>query len=228
MTFVPTPPPPAPPSQPDPPRARRFSRTQRLVMAGGLAAGLALGGAGISFAASSGSSSSSSSSTTTPANNAPAKPGHGPRGFGFGPGLPGFGGLGRVVHGQATVRTRSGGYQTIAFQVGSVAAVSSTSITVKSADGYIGYSPPGSTASNPHYVVTATTIVNAQRDGIGSVAEGDQVRVIATVPNGGGTATATNITDLSKLKSSRAGFGFGPGSGAFPDNGPGASKPAAA
>jgi hypothetical protein len=180
-------------------------------MAGGLAAGLALGGAGISFAASSGSSSSS---TTTPSNG-PAKVGHGPRAFGLG--LPGFGGLGlgQVVHGQATVRTRDGSYQTIAFQVGSVTAVSSTSITVKSADGV-----------SLTYAVMATTIVNAQRDGISTIKSGDQVRVIAT--QSGSTSTATSITDMTKLKSSRAGFGFGPEPGASPNHAKGASTPAAA
>jgi hypothetical protein len=210
MTFEPTPPPPAPPSQPVPPRVRRFSRAQRLVVAGGLAAGLALGGAGISFAASSGSSSSS---TTRPP-NAPVKPGHGPRAFG--PGLPGFGGLGQVVHGQATVHTRSGSYQTIAFQVGSVTEVNSTSITVKSTDGF-----------SQTYDVTANTIVNAQRDGISSVAKGDEVRVIAT-QSGANKWTATNITDMTKLKNSRAGFGFGPGQGASRNHTSGASTPAAA
>jgi hypothetical protein len=192
---------------------------QRLVMAGGLAAGLALGGAGISFAAS---SNSSSSSTTTPPNT-PVKPGHGPRGFG--PGLPGlggfgrFGGLGQVVHGQATVRTPKGTYQTIDFQVGTVKDVSSTSISVNSPDGSSGW--------NPHnYVVTANTIVNAQRDGISTVKAGDQVWVIAT--ESGGTSTATNITDLTQLKNSWAGFGFGPEPGAGPNHANGASKPAAA
>jgi hypothetical protein len=197
-------------------------------MAGGLAAGLALGGAGISFAASSGSSSSSSSSTTTPPKNTPVKPGHGPRGFG--PGLPGFGGLGfgglgQVVHGQVTVHTRSGGYQTIDFQVGSVTAVSSTSISVKSADGYtIPLQPNGQP-----YAVTANTMVNAQPGGISTVKVGDQVRVIATGPLS--NPTATNITDVSQLKNSRAHFGFGPGPGASGNhaNGAnGASKPAAA
>jgi hypothetical protein len=217
MTFVPTPPPPAPPSQPDPPRARRFNRAQRLVMAGGLAAGLALGGAGISYAATSGSSSSSSSSSTTTPPNAPPKgPGN------FGPGakifprwLPGFGGLGQVVHGQATVHTPSGSYQTIAFQVGSVTTVSSTSITVKSTDGY-----------SQTYGVTASTIVNAQRDGIASVASGDEVRVIAT--QSGSSWTATNITDMTKLKNSWAGFGFGPGPDAGRKHAAGAWTPAAA
>jgi hypothetical protein len=217
MTFAPYPPPPAPPSQPDPPRARRFSRVQRLVMAGGLAAGLALGGAGISFAASSGSSSSS---TTTPP-NAPAKPSHGPRGFGRGLfGFGGFGGLGRVVHGEATVRTQSGGYQTIAFQVGSVTAVSSTSISVQSADGYTIPQTNG-------YAVTPTTMVNAQRDGISTVKTGDQVLVIATKSTSG-QYTATNITDVSQLKNSWAGLGFGPGPGAGDNHASGASTPAAA
>jgi hypothetical protein len=184
-------------------------------MAGGLAAGLALGGAGISFAASSGSSSSS---TTAPPNT-PVKPGHGPRGFGLGlPGFGGFGGLGQVVHGQAVVHTRSGGYQTIDFQVGTVTAVSSTSITVQSTDG----SKSGYTQT---YVVTTETIVNAQRDGIGSVTTTDRVLVLAT---GSGTPTATNITDVTKLKGSWAHFGFGPGPGASGEHANGASKPAAA
>jgi hypothetical protein len=186
-------------------------------MAGGLAAGLALGGAGISFAASSGSSSSS---TTAPPNT-PVKPGHVPRGLGLGlPGFGRFGGLGRVVHGEATVSTGTGGYQTIAFQVGSVTAVSSTSISVKSADGYTIPQPNG-------YAVTATTIVNAQRDGISTVKTGDQVWVIATKSTSG-QYTATNITDVSQLKNSWAGFGFGPGPGASRDHEPGASTPAAA
>jgi hypothetical protein len=186
-------------------------------MTGGLAVGLALGGTGISFAASSGSSSSSS--TTPP--NTPAKPGHGPRGFGLGlPGFGGFGGLGQVVYGKATVRTPSGGYQTIDFQVGSVTAVSSSSITVQSTDG----SKEGHHIQS--YTVTSKTIVNAQRDGIGSVKTGDQVRVIAT--ESGSTSTATIIIDVSQLKSGWAGFGFGPLPGASRNHPAGASTPAAA
>jgi hypothetical protein len=51
-------------------------------------------------------------------------------------------------------------------------------------------------------------MVDAERDGIGSVAVGDQVQVLATTVNG--TDTATNIVDITKIGASRKGFGFGP------------------
>jgi hypothetical protein len=106
--------------------------------------------------------------------------------FGFaGPGA--LGGLFGAVHGSAVVPKSGGGYQTIAFQNGKVTAVSSTSITLHSADGY-GHS----------YRVTSSTLVNAQRDGIGSIKAGNQVIVTATVS--GSTATATRIIDVSLLQ----------------------------
>jgi hypothetical protein len=179
-------------------------------MAGGLTAGLALGGAGISFAASSGSSSTSAPPSTskpsTPnAPNTPAKPGRGPHGFGFGFGFGregfGFGGLGRVVHGQATVRTNSG-YQTIVFQVGTADAAGTTAgLSVTSSDGF-----------NQAYQVNSSTTVNAQLNGITSIKKGDQVQVIATQK--GGVDTAVRITDLTALKQSGSSFGFGPGANA--------------
>jgi hypothetical protein len=171
-------------------------------MAGGLAAGLALGGAGISFAASSGSTSTTTPPTSktpsAPATpNAPGKPGHGPHGFGFGRGVFGLGGLGRVVHGEVTVKTDTG-YQTIVFQTGTAteAPTASTGITVKSPDGY-----------THTYPVTAQTTVNAQLNGIGSVKKNDQVEVIAN-----GSNTAVRITDMTGLQQSGNHFGFGPGS----------------
>jgi hypothetical protein len=107
----------------------------------------------------------------------------------------GLAGFGDVVHGQFTTRTSSGGYQTVAVQVGKVATVSSTAISVTSTDGY-----------SHSYTVTASTVVDAQRDGIGSVAVGDQVRIVATTK--GTQATATNVVDTTKIGASRAGFGF--------------------
>jgi hypothetical protein len=102
-----------------------------------------------------------------------------------GPGA--LGGLFGAVHGTAVVPKPGGGYQTIAFQNGKVTAVSSTSITVHSADGY-----------SHSYRVTSSTLVNAQRDGIGSVKAGNQVIVTATV--NGGTDTATRVIDVSMLQ----------------------------
>ncbi len=193
-------------------RSWRSRRLPRAALAGGVAFGLAVGGAGIAFAAS---STSTTPSTTTPSTTHGPRGPRGPGGFGgafrgFG-GLGALGGLGSVVHGQATTRTKSGGYQTVDIQLGKVTSVSSTSIKVASTDGY-----------THTYVVSASTVVDAQRDGISSVATTDQVDVIAT--QSGNTATATNIVDMTKVQSSRTGFGFGPGSGGPQGSGQGGGQ----
>lgn len=97
-----------------------------------------------------------------------------------------FGAFG-AIHGEFVVPKSGGGYQTVDAQRGTVTSVSRTSITLKSADGFI-----------KTYTVTSSTIVDARRDGIGSVKAGDQAAVAATVS--GGTATATDITDLTSLR----------------------------
>jgi len=107
----------------------------------------------------------------------------------------GIGGIGGAVHGQLTVPKSGGGYQTVDVQRGTVTSVSSTSITVKSADGY--------TAT---YAVTGSTEVNAESAGIGAVKANDSVFVTATVS--GGSATASNITDITSIGASRGSFGF--------------------
>jgi L-amino acid N-acyltransferase YncA len=110
-----------------------------------------------------------------------------------------LGGLFGAVHGTVVVPGPDGGYQTVAFQNGKVTAVSSTSITLRSADGY-----------SHTYQVTSSTLVNAQRDGIGSVKDGNQVLVDATVS--GSTATAARIIDLSALQQGfHRFFGAAPG-----------------
>ena len=164
--------------------SRRFA-----VMAGVITLGV-LAGAGVAVAATSssgqpaapGASSSPSPSAVRP--HFPPKgawrmplPGGGPFAFG-GPGA--LGGLLSAVHGTAVVPKPGGGYQTVAFQNGKVTAVSSTSVTLHSADGY-----------SHTYQVTSSTMVNAQRDGIGSIKDGNQVVV---------TATAIRIVDVSLLQ----------------------------
>jgi hypothetical protein len=202
-------------SAPEEKVTRQHGRLSRTVMAGGLAVGLALGGAGIAFAAT--SSSTSTPSTTAPHGKTPT-PGHGPRGFGGGrgPGGPGgLAGLGSVVHGQFTERTASGGYQTVEIQVGKVTAVSTTSITLASTDKY-----------SHSYIVSASTVVDSQRDGISSVAVGDQVQLTAT--SASGKDTATNVVDTTKIGASRQGFGFGSGfRGSKPGGPPAPSSPSA-
>jgi hypothetical protein len=149
-------------------------------------------GAGVAMAATSGSraaaaapASSSGQIAATPAPSAPPGPGwagvHRP---GLRPGLGGgpFG----AVHGQFVVPRSGGGYQTIDTQRGVVTAVSATSITIKSSDGF-----------TKTYQVTSSTDVDAQQNGIGSVKTGHQAIVLATVS--GSTATAARILDLSLL-----------------------------
>jgi hypothetical protein len=113
----------------------------------------------------------------------------GPFGGPFGgPGL--FG----AVHGKIVVPKPGGGFQTVDVQRGAVTAVSSTSITLKSADGF-----------TKTYTVTSSTLVDAQRSGIGSVKVGNQV-VVSAVQSGSG-ATASSIADLTLM---HQGGPFGP------------------
>ncbi len=196
------------PVTPPSPKRRRLGRAPRAALAGGVIVGLAVGGTGVGLAvasATSGSTSTtapaSSSSTTTPSSGTHSGHFGGRGGFGPGMGALGFGGLGGgVVHGVFTVKSGSG-YKTEEVQTGTVSSVSSSSITVASADGY-----------NHTYSVVSATVVDAQAGGISSVAAKDQITIEATTSNG--TDTATNITDLTKLKASRTSFGFpGPGGG---------------
>ena len=112
----------------------------------------------------------------------------GPFGGPFGPFGP-FGGPGLfgAVHGQIVVPKPGGGFQTVDVQRGAVTAVSGTSITLKSADGF-----------TKTYTVTSSTLVDAQRSGIGSVKVGNQVAVSA-VQSGSG-ATASSIADLTLMR----------------------------
>jgi hypothetical protein len=113
-----------------------------------------------------------------------------------------------VIHASYTVQTGNGTYKTIEVQTGTVTSVSTNSITVKSADNYV-----------HTYAVDASTVVNSQRDGIGSVTKTDQVQVEATPVSG--KDTSTNIVDITKVGASRNGFGFGPppGSGSSGSSG---------
>jgi hypothetical protein len=83
--------------------------------------------------------------------------------------------------------------------------VSSSSISVKSADGY-----------SATYVVISSTEVNAQAAGIGTVKVGDTVELTATVS--GRTATAASIIDVTSIRSSRGSFNFPAGPPAAPAN----------
>jgi hypothetical protein len=197
-------------------RAAWLGSRRVAVMAGVIGVGV-LTGAGVAGAATSSSSPTPAPSASPPPSaSAPSNRPLPPKGlpkdlpwrmvhragpFAFGPVGPGplGGGLFGAVHGTVVVPKPGGGYQTVAFQNGKVTAVSSTSITLRSADGY-----------SHTYQVTSSTMVNAQRDGIGSIKDGNQVMVDATVS--GSTTTAIRVVDLSLLQQGfHRMFGTAPG-----------------
>jgi hypothetical protein len=109
-------------------------------------------------------------------------------------GLFGFG-FGGPLHGEFVVEKEDGKYETVATQRGEVTAVSKESITVKSKDGY-----------SRTYTLTENTLVNAARDGIDDVKNGDTVAVFATVADG--KATAVSVNDGSVRDKARESWGL--------------------
>jgi hypothetical protein len=164
---------------------------RRLTAVAVIAAVLLIGGIGVAVAQTSGGSSTTSPSSSVPGAAVPGGP-RGPGGpggpggrFKGGPG-PGFGGPRGAIHGEFVQPDGNGGYRTVNQQVGDVTAVSSDSISVKSADGF-----------SKTYSVDENTVVNSGRDGIASVKNGDKVSVNAVVTNG--KAAARNIEDMTTL-----------------------------
>ena len=145
---------------------------------------IALGAGAVAVAAVvAGLGMASAQTTTTPTSTTvPDRHEKLPGGFHGGP--KGFGGPG--IHGEFTTRGPNGGYQTLANQVGEVTAVDDHSITVKSEDGF-----------SRTYGVDENTLVNAGRDGIGSVKTGETVHVTALVNDG--KATAVDIVDSTSV-----------------------------
>jgi hypothetical protein len=179
------------------------------LVAGAVAASFFVVGLGVAYAQS---ESSSTTATTLPAAvPAPAQPPaqvpgkvFGGRGHGHGHGGPfggklfGLGGFGRFggLHGEFTMRKPDGtGFQTVAVQSGEVTAVSPSSITVKSEDGF-----------SRTYSVDENTVVGAGRDGIGTVKTGDTVRIAGLVEDG--KAKAAGILDSTSLGKIGEHWGF--------------------
>jgi hypothetical protein len=152
--------------------------TKTTVIAGAAVVALIGIGGGVAFAAS-GSGSSTPTSTLTAATT----PVSGTNTPTDGPSKRHRGLLVRAEHGQVTVRTKTG-TEVIDLQRGLVTAVSPTSITVKSQDGF-----------SATYVVDSATKVRktAQQSAIGNVANGDNVVIAAAHSNN--TDTAKRIGD---------------------------------
>jgi hypothetical protein len=185
------------------PMSLRASRRPYILAGVAVAALLGGGGAALAMTNSAPPAATPSAVTATPAPSpSAAQPGmH--QGFRHRGGKLAFGGLFGALHGQFVVAKPGGGYETVDVQNGKVTAVSSTSITLKSSDGF-----------TKSYAVANSTMVDAQRDGIGSVKAGNQADVLATVS--GSNATATSITDMTLLGQSRPGFGSGQGTSGAP------------
>jgi hypothetical protein len=173
-------------------------------------------------AAATGVALASDSPTPTPSGSA-ASPGQGNQQQEGMPGLkrhmgmrggPGFGGglagpMG-ALHGEFVVPKQGGGYQTLVVQRGTATSVSSSTITVKSADGF-----------SATYSVGADALVNAARDGLGSVKKGDEVTVLAQQKSG--NDAALQIGDFTRMQGLRD--RFGPGHDRGPANGSTPSSP---
>ena len=208
-------PPPAPdaPTSAPPTTGRRFRRMP--LVAGAVVATFFVAGLGVAYAQS---ESSSTTATTAPALvQPPGTPGQvqppgtppfgwgGGRGHGHGRGhgglfggkMFGLGGFGRGgLHGEVTMKKPDGnGFQTVAFQTGEVTAVSPSSITVKSEDGF-----------SRTYSVDENTVVGSGRDGIGTVKTGDTVRVAGMVEDG--KARAAGMLDSTSLGKIGEHWGF--------------------
>jgi hypothetical protein len=145
-------------------------RTKVTLVAGTAALALAGIGGGVAFA-SSGTPAVAPAAAVTTSAPAPAPGQHAKRW------------ASRVEHGQFTVRTKQGD-RVVDVQRGQVTAVSATSVTVRSGDGF--------TAT---YTVAGTSKVRDQKKSatIGAVHDGDHVAVLAT--RSGGKDTVRRIND---------------------------------
>jgi|GEM_PF-1634140 len=112
---------------------------------------------------------------------------HGMGGKGLLGGMMGGPLLGAPLHGSYVVEDPDGGYRTVLSQRGEVTAVSSTSLTVRSDDGF--------TAT---YRLTDDTSVLAGTDGTDDIEQGADVAVTAL--REGGSPRAVHVVDLSQMQ----------------------------
>jgi hypothetical protein len=153
------------------PKPKRSAK--KIAIAAVVALGIAGAGAGVVYAAS------GSTDNTT---QGPGGQGGGPGGQ-SGQGGPGGGaGLMDALHGEYVVSDGNGNYTTELLQNGDVTAISDSSVTVKSDDGY-----------THTYTIDSDTVVGNGSAELSSIATGDEVTVIAT--ESGDTATVDTISE---------------------------------
>ena len=154
-------------------------RTKTILATSSLALVLAGTGAGVATA-----QTTTIPTPAAPGTATPAAPTH-PAKAGTHPGHH-KGQLGRAVHGEFTVHTKTGD-KILDTQRGVVTAVNAGSVTVKSTDGF--------TAT---YTLIPTTKVHKGKQTATQITTNDRVRVLATKT--GTTATATHIGDAGPTK----------------------------
>jgi hypothetical protein len=153
------------PQQPKPPQ--RWS-AKKTVAAVAIAIGVAGAGGAVVYAARGSSDSSAQGGQMG-----------GPGGQMGGQG--GAGSLMSALHGEYVVSDGNGGYTTELMQTGKVTAISATSLTAASDDGF-----------TKTYTIGSDTAVG-NNAGISSIATGDTVTVVATTS--GNTATAESVSE---------------------------------
>jgi hypothetical protein len=157
------------------------------IAAGAVAAVIVAGGGAAIWAASSSASTDSAAG--------PGGMTGGPGGMTGGPG----GGLGSALHGEYVSSDGNGGYVTKIMQTGKVTALSATSMTAQSDDGF-----------SKTYTITSAQATD--------VATGDTVTVVAT--ESGNSATATSVTEGTTGGQGRQGQAPGGGQGTPPSGAP--------
>ncbi len=168
-----------------------------VVAAGALAVagvvGVALATGGSAEQKLSAGSSASSSATATDDGDGDNDANHPGRGMGD---LGGIGALGGALHGEFVTKAATGtGYRTLDLQRGTASAVSATSITVRSADGF-----------TQTYVVSSTTRSMTAASGVAGIKNGANVVVVAEKSSS--ALKALQVLDLSVFGKLR---GHGPG-----------------
>lgn len=142
--------------------------------------------------------------------------GQGERGHGPGERGPREGAPGHMLHSEGVIEDADGNFVTVRMQTGEVTAISATSISVKSVDGY-----------TSTYAINDATEQERDRTADTQAKVGDTVHVRATVD--GSTATADDIHAMSadfaaQMEEERAEMG-GPGRGGPGRGGPGRGGP---
>lgn len=155
---------------------RRRTTSAVALVGVGVVAGLVLAGLNVA-------SAQSGPAPTPSASAAPDRPRH--HTMRGGHGMKHLGGKG--IHGEFVVKDPDGeGYRTMAFQRGEATAVSATSITVRSEDGF-----------SRTYAVGDDTLVNAGDEGVADISTGDRVHVMAVLE--GEIANAIRVVDATKV-----------------------------